>query len=65
MLVPGLGYDDLEIPDGQAASVSYMHALKNSDSRQRQQTFENLRAYCERDTLAMVRLREALEALRP
>ena len=65
VLVPGMGYDDLEIPDGQAASVSYMQALKNSDSRQRQQTFENLRAYCERDTLAMVRLREALESLRP
>jgi len=65
VLVPGMGYNDLEIPDGQAASVNYMQALRNSDRRERQRTFRNLRAYCERDTLAMVRLREALEALRP
>ena len=65
VLAPGMGYDDLEIPDGQAASVNYMQALRNSDRRERQRTFRNLRAYCERDTLAMVRLREALEALRP
>lgn len=63
VLVPGMGYDDLEVADGQTASVHYMQALKNSDSRKRKQTFENLRAYCERDTLAMVRLLEALKQL--
>ena len=63
VLVPGMGYDDLEIPDGQAASANYMQALRSTDPPQRQQTLENLRAYCERDTLAMVRLREALEAI--
>ncbi len=63
VLVPGMGYGDLEIPDGQAASASYMQALRSKDGRERRQTFDNLRAYCERDTLAMVRLREALGAL--
>lgn len=63
VLVPGMGYDDLDVADGQTASVHYMQALKNSDRPEREQTFKNLRAYCERDTLAMVRLLEALKKL--
>ena len=63
VLVPDMSYDDLEIPDGQTASVHYVHALKSSDSRDREQIFENLRAYCERDTLAIVRLLDALQKL--
>ena len=62
-LVPGMGYGDLEIPDGQAASVAYMRALDGGDGEERQRLFGDLRAYCARDTLAMVRLREALGAL--
>ena len=63
VLVPGMGYGDLAIPDGQAASANYMRALASGDPGERERTFENLRAYCERDTFAMVRLREALGAL--
>ncbi|MCY3541431.1 MAG: DUF2779 domain-containing protein [Gammaproteobacteria bacterium] len=63
VLVPGMGYDDLEIVDGQTASVLYMQALENRDKRKRQQTFANLRAYCERDTLALVGLHDALKKL--
>lgn len=63
VLVPGMDYDDLEVADGQTASVHYMQALRNSDSREREQTFKNLRAYCERDTLAMIRLLEALKKI--
>ncbi len=62
-LVPESGYDDLAISDGQTAAVHYAQALNKSVSAERRQTFENLRAYCERDTLAMVELREALAAL--
>ena len=58
-----MGYEDLDIPDGQTASVHYMQVLKSTDRRERRKTFDNLRAYCERDTLAMVRLRQALNAL--
>ena len=63
VLAQGTGYEDLEITDGRMASVHYMQALRNHDHDERQHTFANLRAYCERDTLAMVRLREALENL--
>ncbi len=63
VLAPGMGYGDLEIPDGQAASASYMQALRSKDDRERRKTFDNLRAYCERDTLAMVALRQALGAV--
>ena len=63
VLAPGMGYGDLAIPDGQTASVHYMQALASSDRGERRRTFDNLRAYCERDTLAMVRLRDALGGL--
>lgn len=63
VLVPGMGYDDLDIPDGRTASAQFMHALRSADDRERRQTFDNLRAYCERDTLAMVRLRQALRTI--
>ena len=62
-MVPASGYDDLSIADGQAAAVHYARALDSADTAERRQTFEDLRAYCERDTLAMVELREALAAL--
>ena len=65
VLVPGLGYDDLTIADGQTAALRYAAALADPDSRERQRTFAALRAYCARDTLAMVRLREALARLEP
>ena len=62
-LVPASGYDDLSIADGRTAAVHYARAVDNSDSASRRQIFKDLRAYCERDTLAMVELREALAAL--
>ena len=65
VLVPGLGYDDLPIADGQTAAVRYAGALAHPDPEERQRTFADLRAYCARDTLAMVRLREALARLEP
>ena len=59
-LVPESGYDDLSIADGQTAAIRYVAALNSTDSAARQRTFEELRAYCARDTLAMVELRGAL-----
>lgn len=61
MLVPGLRYENLEISDGQTASVYYINALKNPNSVERNRTFYNLRKYCELDTLAMVLLHQVLE----
>ena len=63
VLVPEMGYDDLEIADGQTAAVRYARALAITDRQERQHTFTDLRAYCARDTLAMVRLRRALSVL--
>ena len=64
-IVPELGYDDLEIADGQTAAVRYARTLASTDRQERRNTFTDLRAYCARDTLAMVRLRKALAVLGP
>ena len=58
-----MGYGNLAVQDGMTAAARYMQALKSGDHDERQQIFADLRAYCAQDTLAMVRLREALRAL--
>lgn len=60
VLVPGMGYDDLAISDGQTAAVRYSSALGISDPQDRRRVFEDLRAYCAQDTLALVELRKSL-----
>ena len=60
VLVPGSGYGDLSISDGQTAAARYIQALKSENALERERMFDDLRAYCARDTLAMVKLREAL-----
>ena len=62
-LVPGMGYDDLEIAEGQTAAVRYASALGSAAPEDRKCIFEDLRAYCAQDTLAMVALREELDNL--
>ncbi len=64
-LVPGLGYDDLSIADGQAAAARYRQALESTDPGERKGAFRDLRAYCKRDTLALVELCKGLAALKP
>lgn len=55
-------YSDLEIDDGSLASIAYLDALETNDSSERDRTFQHLRAYCGRDTLAtheiLIRLRQ-------
>ena len=60
-LVPGLSYDDLEIPEGRAAAAAYAR-LVAGDAPQSDgaKIREALLAYCQRDTEAMVRVFEAL-----
>lgn len=62
-LVPALGYCDLAITDGQAASLAYAEIIRpeTSDDR-RKQLRADLLSYCGRDTEAMVRLVERLRA---
>ena len=63
VVAPHLSYDDLEVADGRMASVLYDHAISSADSDERRLIFDNLRAYCARDTLAMVELRKTLTTL--
>ena len=60
VLCPELNYQDLSIEDGQSAAVQYMLALEEKNPQVRQRIFKDIRAYCERDTLAMVKVKEAL-----
>ena len=63
VLCPQSGYDDLDIAEGQLAAVEYMNALDTDDAQQRELIFSQLRDYCERDTLATLKIREALSQL--
>ena len=62
-LVPALDYSDLQIQGGAAAAALYRRMI-DSDTpiAERDSIRENLLRYCERDTLAMVKVREALAA---
>jgi len=64
-LVPGLGYEGLQIPNGGVASVKLRRLLFDDDvsPAERDQTREALRQYCAVDTLGVVRLLERLKEL--
>ncbi len=60
-LVPDLGYADLEVPDGVAASAAYARIISgDAPEAEKASLRQALLAYCERDTEAMVRVYEAL-----
>jgi predicted RecB family nuclease len=62
-LVPELGYDALDIADGATASAALEALLLGPESKAPSRNAsvpQQLLAYCERDTLALVRLRERL-----
>jgi len=62
-VVPSLGYDDLEIQDGGMASLQYYRMVfEVEDDAEKARLRSALLAYCERDGLAMVELRNALMA---
>lgn len=59
--VPDLRYDDLEIADGDTASMMYLSCVKNVTSgADKEKIYKSLRKYCEMDTLAEVRLLDVL-----
>lgn len=65
-LVPGLGYDDLDVKDGGTASALLEALLLGGEAipaAEHPEVRRRLLAYCERDTLAMVRLYERLLVL--
>jgi hypothetical protein len=65
VLVPELDYADLAIHHGDDAQATWLAMLETADPVQRQQHAADLRAYCQRDTLAMVAIHQALLRLAP
>lgn len=56
-IAPELAYDDLDVADGQQAQEAFRRILLQQESEvQRESVRQALLAYCERDTLAMVRI---------
>ncbi len=61
VLVPDMDYSDLEIANGDHASAAFYNMATGSIGPDAQETTRaSLLLYCERDTLAMVQLHEAL-----
>ena len=64
VMVPDLAYTDLAIQHGDVASLQFQQLWeKELGDATRVQIRANLLAYCERDTLAMVRIVEALRRI--
>ncbi len=59
-LVPELSYNDLKIQKGDVAQARYLDLITTEDSSIKTQIAEELRAYCHRDTWAMVQLLHVL-----
>ena len=56
-IAPGLDYDDLEIGNGGDAQLGYLRATAvDTPADEKERLRQQLLDYCERDTLAMVRL---------
>ncbi len=60
-LVPGFGYDDLEIADGGTASNAFESLYYEKDPEKINKIRTDLLAYCKMDTLAMVEILNELE----
>jgi predicted RecB family nuclease len=60
VLDPGSGWSELDIADGMSAAMAYEDTVSADKSEQQALVFENLRAYCSQDTLAMMKLYVAL-----
>jgi hypothetical protein len=65
VLVPGMGYENLEIPNGGVASAKLQRLMFGAEisSSEREQTRQALLKYCAVDTLGVVRLIERLREL--
>ncbi len=60
-VVPTLGYEDLEVRDGQMAAQAYERMVfVETDWVEKMRLRDALLRYCARDTLAMLELRRAL-----
>jgi len=60
-LVPELSYRDLNIQEGGTASNTFSQMVQGIFEGNFEQTRKDLLAYCELDTLAMIRILEVLK----
>ena len=60
-LVQDMSYDGLAIQNGAAASLEFAHLIANNTTSE--DTINQLKKYCEQDTLAMVHILDALKEL--
>ena len=60
-LVPQFSYDDMDINNGMAASLSYENLYYEKDQAVIDKTKKDLLEYCQLDTLAMVEILKVLE----
>lgn len=61
-IAPDLAYDDLEVGDGAMAQEAFAEMVDpETSAERRQQLHQALLTYCERDTLAMVRIAHYFE----
>ena len=64
VLVPELSYNDLDIGEGMLASNTWGDMVtKNISQEEKDEIYNNLLAYCELDTLAMVKILEKLNII--
>lgn len=64
VLIPALGYEDLEIRDGATAARMFLETLRSDMSADSRDALRgDILAYCGRDTEAMVEIVKALEII--
>ena len=60
VLVPSLGYDELDVQDGREAQAVWCLMLDSKSEKERETMIRDLKAYCTLDTLAMVKIHKVL-----
>lgn len=62
-MVPGFGYEELEIAEGGSASIAFQGLFTEKDPEKIARTRQQLLEYCKTDTLAMVKILEKMRFL--
>ena len=60
VVAPSLSYDELDVRDGREAQAVWSLMLDSNSERERENMIRELKAYCTRDTEAMVEIHKAL-----
>ena len=60
VLVPSLGYDELDVQDGREAQAVWHLMLDSNSEKERDRMATNLKEYCTLDTWAMVEIHRAV-----